>query len=519
VATRLAAIASILALVCVGAQTPSRVFVVVFDDQHLSAGGLKRLQTAATSLFINELRPGDLGGVVVDGRLVGDRFYSDRVDLQQAVGRAHPRLATASDLAASSAAPGGIEQSSRLAEIETIDIARAALDRKLSIVEALIPNLARLNGSKAVLLASESFGGDAAATRVANIAEAAKRANVQFHVFDESGDDRDAASGLARLTGGVIVHKSNEFAPALDRIARAAAASAAIPAAPPSPAVPSAPGSLASVPSIAPEATPQPDSAPGVSPLRTDPAPITAGTVVPAPSADPALLRVRPLVETHVNDLARGDWSDANARAGWEAYQRGDLESARASLAPIAARPLAPSWIQYVLGQANYGLGEFKDAEVAWERVRQRQPGFEPVYFDLADNYVKLNERKKAVDVLHEARRRWPKDVDVLNDLGVTQAGAGRLDDAIKVFNDAIALAPKETITYFNLGKALEMRYFEKRRHLEMMGWNTGAAEERDRQKALNTYQRYLDIGGSYGDLAREGIARLKATGPLQRRR
>jgi hypothetical protein len=87
------------------------------------------------------------------------------------------------------------------------------------------------------------------------------------------------------------------------------------------------------------------------------------------------------------------------------------------------------------------------------------------------------------------------------------------------VFGEAIALTPKETISYFNLAKALEMRYFQKRKHLEMLGWATGAREERDRQSALATYQRYLDIGGSYGDLAHEGIARLRAVGPLPRRR
>jgi TolA-binding protein len=503
----LAAIASILALAIASPQGSSRVFVVVFDDQYLSSGGLKRLQSAATNLFKSELQPGDLAGVVVDGRLVGDRLLSDPGDLLKAVERAHPRLATAADLASSTAAPGGVEQSSRLAEIETLDIARAALDRKFSVLETLVANLTRVDGAKAVLLGSERFGGDAQAPRVSSIAEAAKRANVRFHVLDESGNDRDAAAGLARLTGGVIVHRSSEFAPAIARIANVTTTSAVPSGAPPR----TAPAAATVAPAAA-------SSTPAVS-APSDSGTITSGTIVAEPSADPEVLRVRPLAESHVRDLASGDWSDATARAGWEAYQRGDLEAARATLAPIAARPIAPSWIEYVLGQADYGLGQFKDAAVAWERVRQRQPQFQPVYFDLADNYVKLNDRKKALDVLREARRRWPKDVDVLNDLGVTQAAGGGLDEAIKVFGDAIALAPKETISYFNLAKALEMRYFQKRRHLDMLGWATGAAEERDRQSAMSTYQQYIDIGGSYGDLAREGIVRLRNSGPLRRRR
>src|SRR4051794_8061948 len=95
---RLAAIACCLAGVLVLAQAPGRVFVVVFDDQHLSSGGLNRLQAAASSLFTTEFQPGDLGGVVIDGRLVGDRLLSDPDELLKAVKRAHPRLATASDL-------------------------------------------------------------------------------------------------------------------------------------------------------------------------------------------------------------------------------------------------------------------------------------------------------------------------------------------------------------------------------------------------------------------------------------
>ena len=221
---RLAVIAACLALVMVGAQAPSRVFVVVFDDQQLSSGALKRLQAAAVTLFTNAFQPGDLGGVVVDGQLVNNRLLSERAELLKAVERAHPRLATASDLEASASVPGGVQPSARLTEIETLDVARAALDRKLSSVQSLLAGLERIGGPKAVLLASGGFGGDAESPRVVTLADAAKRAGVRFYVFDESGNDRDAAGGLARSTGGLTVHRSSDFAAAIARVAAATTA-------------------------------------------------------------------------------------------------------------------------------------------------------------------------------------------------------------------------------------------------------------------------------------------------------
>ena len=133
--------------------------------------------------------------------------------------RAHPRLATASDLEASAAIPGGVEPSARLAEIETFEAARAATDRKLSSVETLIGNLARVDGPKAVVLMADGYGGDASSARVRSIVAAAGTAGVRFHVLDESGSDRDAAGGLARGTGGIISRKASGFA-AVDRVNR-----------------------------------------------------------------------------------------------------------------------------------------------------------------------------------------------------------------------------------------------------------------------------------------------------------
>jgi tetratricopeptide (TPR) repeat protein len=501
VTARLSVVASFLALAIAGAQAPSRVFVVVFDEQHLTAGGLKRLQSAAVTLFTQEFQPGDRGGVVVDGQLAGNRLSSDRDELLRAVQRAHPRLATASDLESSAAIPGGAEPSARLAEIETLDAARAATDRKLAGVEALIGNLSRVDGPKAVVLMSEGYGGDGAAPRVRDLIAAAVRAGVRVHVFDESGSDRDAATGLARGTGGIVTRKASEFAPAVARIATATVlvATAAAPASVAAP--PAAPASTGPAAALATAAAKASSAA----------APMTTGVIVAEPSADPGVLRMRPLVESHVMALAGGDWSDDAARAGWEAYQRGDLESARAALSPIAARPVAPSWIEYVVGQADYALGQFKDASVAWERVRGRQPRFEPVYLDLADAYIKLEDRKKAMEILRGARTRWPKDAEVLNDLGVIQATAGDLDEAIKTFKDAIVIAPDDTIAYLNLGKSLEMRYFKNRRYLS--GPRLWVSDENIRRDAIKSYEQYLALGGPYADQASESLTNLRTLG------
>jgi tetratricopeptide (TPR) repeat protein len=241
---------------------------------------------------------------------------------------------------------------------------------------------------------------------------------------------------------------------------------------------------------------------------------ITPGVVVAAPSTDASVLRVRPLTESNVMDLAGGDWSDARARAGWEAYQRGDLESARTALTPIAIQPIAPSWVRYVLGQADYALGKFREAVDAWERVRARQPRFEPVYLDLADGYVKLNERRKSIDVLRAARQRWPKDPDLFNALGVIEAGGGDVNAAIKTFREGVVAVPNDAMMHLNLAKALEMTYMKKRSNSKLLGWRMGQADGELYQDALKEYRAYLASNGPYADVAREGLDRLGAAAP-----
>jgi tetratricopeptide (TPR) repeat protein len=309
--------------------------------------------------------------------------------------------------------------------------------------------------------------------------------------------------GLARSTGGGATHKASEFAPAIAAIGKSTVVA---------PVAATASADAVSVSSGS-SAAPSGSAIPSSGDTAAAP-PITNGVVVAAPSIEPGVLHVRPLTDAGLMTLAGGDWSDAGARAGWEAYQRGDLESARTALAPIALRATAPSWVRYVLGQADYALGNFREATDAWERVRGRQPQFEPVYFDLADSYVKLNDRRKALDVLRTARQRWPKDADVFNALGVTQAGGGDLNGATKTLREGIVALPADAMMHLNLAKVLEMIYMKKRRESQLLGWRMGKAEGDLYQDALTEYRSYLASRGPYADLAREGLDRLEAARP-----
>jgi VWFA-related protein len=235
-------------------------------------------------------------------------------------------------------------------------------------------------------------------------------------------------------------------------------------------------------------------------------APAAAAPLDRAPASTPAV-RLRPDAEAHVDTLGPAGGRDADAAAGWEAYKRGDVETARRALGAAAANPAAAPWVQYALGQSAYALNQFQDAVAAWEKVRAGTPGFEPVYFDLVDGYLQLKEQDKAIRLLREGAQRWPHDAEIFNALGVVQISRKAYDDAVASFEKAIAAAPADGVGYFNLAKAFELRYLRSRRYVQQSrSWVSNSA---DRDNAMVNYRRYLEIGGPFENSAREGLARL----------
>jgi len=101
----------------------------------------------------------------------------------------------------------------------------------------------------------------------------------------------------------------------------------------------------------------------------------------------------------------------------------------------------------------------------------------------------------------------------VFDDAHMTVAGFKRTQAAaLTLFSKQCdrgtsAASPAESTSYFNLGKAMELRDFRTRRYYRpTQKW---IANEDDRAAAVANYSRYLAIGGPYALQAREGLTHL----------
>ena len=211
-----------------------RVFVIVFDEAHLSPAGFKRTQAAALTLFQSQWREGDIGGVVSNGRMANGRLTSDRAELIKAVKDAK---------ASTSALSTHVDQRlwPRLSEVEAIRIfvnddkdimdmatrrgcdeqkgvcdspagddpvrgmihgkasqlasnVRVEATRTLALLQSVLTGLKRLDGAKNLLLMSEGFISEETWPEVQDAVSGAARANTRIYALDARGLSRGLPS-------------------------------------------------------------------------------------------------------------------------------------------------------------------------------------------------------------------------------------------------------------------------------------------------------------------------------------
>jgi tetratricopeptide (TPR) repeat protein len=204
---------------------------------------------------------------------------------------------------------------------------------------------------------------------------------------------------------------------------------------------------------------------------------------------------VRPNADETLKSLAGTETADAGdlAKKGWDAYQRGDVEKAAESFTTAAAQPDVRPWVLYALGLSQVALARPLDGVASWERVRTAVPDFEPVYIDLADAYVQLSDLTRALAVLRDAEKRWPKDAEIHNAIGVIHFRRGALDDAIESFARATVVEPDEALGYWPRAR-VEMRFARGQRYVSSQ--RKWVAPEDDRRKAEESYERCVKLGG-----------------------
>jgi tetratricopeptide (TPR) repeat protein len=139
-------------------------------------------------------------------------------------------------------------------------------------------------------------------------------------------------------------------------------------------------------------------------------------------------------------------------------------------------------WIQYKRGQKGTALFNLQAAA--------KDPATAPVPALIFLSQVYMDDRNygDVVPLLESALKQAPNNHGVLMNLALAYRGAGRLDDAKKLYQRALELKPENPDPYFNLG-ILAGDYFKLY----------------DESKA--DFQKYIDMGGKEKTLATDYIA------------
>ena len=205
-----------------------RVFVVLFDESHLSNESLLRSPKGAEAFIQSQIGPGDVGGVFVNGSMYHNRLTTDKNELIAAVRssrpafenrqtllapfREFPRIPTEIDAVrieqgarevtdtlgvdACTRDPflcqqeGGLQQVENLIQRKAklyVRQARALTARTIQNLQYVVNGLSRLPGRKTVMFVTEGFFVEESRDILENVAGQAARAGTTIYSIDGRG--------------------------------------------------------------------------------------------------------------------------------------------------------------------------------------------------------------------------------------------------------------------------------------------------------------------------------------------
>lgn len=261
-----------------------RLFVFLFDEQHLDVASLMRVKKGAEAFIRDQIGAGDIGGVFVDGHMYRGRLTTDRGELLAAIRSAAPstsnrqalmapfrefprvpsetdatRIANGDyqlleDLGVEACAEnqyecrlnGGVEQIENMMQRKArLYVGQASLMARDTIRNVLhvVTGLSRFPGRKTVILLSEGFYVEEARAALETVAAQAARGGTVIYSIDGRGliggsapqpdvamigrarsrvfdTGEDGPTILTGDTGGFVVREVDDISRAFGLIAR-----------------------------------------------------------------------------------------------------------------------------------------------------------------------------------------------------------------------------------------------------------------------------------------------------------
>ena len=138
------------------------------------------------------------------------------------------------------------------------------------------------------------------------------------------------------------------------------------------------------------------------------------------------------------------------------------LKSVNGSSSPLSKRvggllPILLIIIAIAFSFLTYRRNEvWRDDVRLWEDTAKKSPNKSRVHSNLANALVRAGKIDDAIKHYLEALRITPDYAEGYNNLGIALFRKGKIDEAIKYYNEALRLKPEYADAYNNLGNALQ---------------------------------------------------------------
>lgn len=147
------------------------------------------------------------------------------------------------------------------------------------------------------------------------------------------------------------------------------------------------------------------------------------------------------------------DRTEAQTARVQELLQAGKAQAAIDTLTGMRLQSLEDPELYFLLGKANLGIRDYKNAEVAFKMALYFKNIYPEANYELGLVKLQLNHPNEALFFFDQVVRQRPDWVEAIHKLGECYFRIERFDPALDAFNQLIKKNPQDFISYYFVGQ------------------------------------------------------------------